>query len=322
MALFGRSISLALVKPDAKNALESISSGGGAGGNVKKALSANEANTISIIMTTLMPSMFNLFSNITPDAYKAQFRDPCRFDPLMDIFKQLPPFFDRIATKYPTQPDLVAYYSMQLASTFLVNNGSLTMACLYNMLSLQTRLMTFSMDIMDNPEGNPALVGLFGIFMKPVMGMLKKNAMMQIIEHVDRYDKNDDLSNVSLFNFLNVVYCLVGLVGIVSNVFLVVLLRRSAVVVERAKNLVKLKMKQKSVAASKSATKTTTTTSAALAIVKPQESSLKLKPTTGQKPEMRSKKRVINTAWVILIKSNLKKAFSNRYDKNDAFLSS
>ena len=122
-------------------------------------LSPDEANTISVIMTTLMPSMFNLFRNITPDEFKANFKEPCRFDALLDIFKQMPPLFDKIATRYPNKPDLVAYYSMQLASTFLVNNGSLTMACLYNMLSLQTRLMTFSLDIMDNPERNPALVG-------------------------------------------------------------------------------------------------------------------------------------------------------------------
>jgi len=125
------------------------------------ALSPDEANTISVIMTTLMPSMFNLFRNITPDEFKANFKEPCRFDALLDIFKQMPPLFDKIATRYPNKPDLVAYYSMQLASTFLVNNGSLTMACLYNMLSLQTRLMTFSLDIMDNPERNPALVGKY-----------------------------------------------------------------------------------------------------------------------------------------------------------------
>jgi hypothetical protein len=123
-------------------------------------LAPSEAKTISIIMNTLMPSMFNLFSNITSDEYKANFKSPCRFDELLDIFKQMPPLFDKIANKYPTKPDLVAYYSMQLASTFLVNNGSLTMACLYNMLSLQTRLMSFSIDIMDNPEKNPDLVGM------------------------------------------------------------------------------------------------------------------------------------------------------------------
>jgi hypothetical protein len=134
---------------------------GGAKDTAPNALSPDEANTISVIMTTLMPSMFNLFRNITPDEFKANFKEPCRFDALLDIFKQMPPLFDKIATKYPNKPDLVAYYSMQLASTFLVNNGSLTMACLYNMLSLQTRLMTFSLDIMDNPEGNPALVGKY-----------------------------------------------------------------------------------------------------------------------------------------------------------------
>ncbi len=127
-------------------------------------LSAEEANTITVIMNTLLPSMFGLFSNITSEDYKANFNEPCRFETLMDLFKQLPPYFDIIAQKYPNQPDLIAYYSMQLASTFLVNNGSLTMECMYNMLSLQTRLNSFSLDIMDNPEKNPKLVGLFGKF--------------------------------------------------------------------------------------------------------------------------------------------------------------
>lgn len=188
-----------------------------------------EANTITVIMSTLLPSMFGLFSNITSDDYKANFKEPCRFDTLMDLFKQLPPYFDVIAKKYPGQPDLIAYYSMQLASTFLVNNGSLTMECMYNMLSLQTRLNNFSLDIMDNPEKNPKLVGLFGIFMKPIMKMLKKNAMMKIIEHVDRYEKNDDRENIVIFHILNFFYVVVGTVGILSNILLIVLLRRSSI---------------------------------------------------------------------------------------------
>ena len=192
-------------------------------------LSADESKTISIIMQTMLPSMFGLFSNITSEDFKANFKEPCRFDSLLDIFSKLPPYFDIIAAKYPLKPDLAAYYSMQLASTFLVNNGSLTMSCLYNMLSLQTRLMKFSLNIMDNPEENPELVGKFGIFMKPVMSMLKKNAMMKIIDHVDQYDKNDDLNTVNLFNLLNFFYCLVGVFGILSNILLVILLRRSSI---------------------------------------------------------------------------------------------
>ncbi len=180
-------------------------------------------------MQTMLPSMFGLFSNITSEDYKANFKEPCRFDSLLDIFSKLPPYFDIIAAKYPTKPDLAAYYSMQLASTFLVNNGSLTMSCLYNMLSLQTRLMKFSLNIMDNPEENPELVGKFGIFMKPVMSMLKKNAMMKIIDHVDQYDKNDDLNTVNLFNLLNFFYCLIGVFGILSNILLVILLKRSSI---------------------------------------------------------------------------------------------
>ena len=200
----------------------------GGGGDVDDALgSLIDSSKVSIIMQTMLPSMFGLFSNITSAEYKANFKEPCRFDQLLDIFKQLPAYFDIISAKYPRKPELAAYYSMQLASTFLVNNGSLTMACLYNMLSLQTRLMQFSLSIMDNPEKSPELVGLFGIFMKPVMGMLKQNAMMKIIDHVDRYDKNDDLSTVSLFNFLNATYVLVGLCGILANTLLIVLLRRS-----------------------------------------------------------------------------------------------
>jgi len=132
--------------------------------------------------------------------------------------------------------------------------------------------------------------------MKPVMGMLKKNAMMQIIDHVDRYDKNDDMSNVTLFNVLNVIYCLLGLVGIVSNVFLVILLRRSSTVVDkqRALNLKrtmeKLNEKQKMIqhAAPPAALKLQSSLSgksktrgaAAAGVV------------VSEKPEMRSKKRV------------------------------
>lgn len=191
-------------------------------------LTSQEMQTISVIMQTMLPSMFGLFSNITSDDFKANFKDPCRFDVLMDIFKNLPPYFDIIAQKFPGRHDLIAYYSMQLASSFLVNNGSLTMACMYNMLNLQTKLFTFSIDIMDNPEKNPQLVGLFGVFMKPVMSMLKKNSMMKIIEHVDRYDKNDDLSTIPLFHFLNFVYVFLGIFAILSNILLVILLKKSS----------------------------------------------------------------------------------------------
>ena len=266
-------------------------------------ITPDEAKTISIIMNTLMPSMFGLFSNITSDDYKANFKDPCRFDVLMDIFKNLPPYFDIIASKYPSKPDLVAYYSMQLASTFLVNNGSLTMSCLYNMLSLQTRLMNFSLDIMDNPEKNPELVGLFGIFMKPVMGMLKKNSMMKIIEHVDRYDKNDDYTNVTLFNFLNVFYCFVGLIGILSNIFLVILLKRSSSVVakhrflsmqkiQKAKQLESQKMIQMNGIYGQNQ------------LQQKLQSNLSSKSKIhcqNEKPEMRSKKRVIDYFYFLRV---------------------
>lgn len=208
----------AVAKKDEKDSIDQL---------ISNMISPEESKTISIIMQTMLPSMFGLFSNITSEDFKANFKEPCKFDALMDIFKQLPPYFDIISAKYPNKPDIAAYYSMQLASTFLVNNGSLTMACLYNMLSLQTRLMKFSLNIMDNPENHPELVGLFGIFMKPVMSMLKKNSMMKIIDHVDRYDKNDDLNTINLFNILNFFYCLIGLFGIACNVFLIILLKRS-----------------------------------------------------------------------------------------------
>lgn len=281
-------------KGDANIELKSNKDMSNAANELVAMVSPSEAKTISIIMNTLMPSMFNLFSNITSDDYKANFKEPCRFDSLLDIFKQLPPFFDIIANKYPNKPDLVAYYSMQLASTFLVNNGSLTMACLYNMLSLQTRLMSFSIDIMDNPEKNPQLVGLFGIFMKPVMGMLKKNAMMQIIDHVDRYDKNDDLSNVTLFNLLNVVYCFIGLIGILSNIFLVILLKRSSSVLVRQRNLTLKKFKLANEKQSESM-KMIQSTAAAASGGGGQLSKQQSGKTKPERPEMRSKKRVINT---------------------------
>lgn len=197
-----------------------------------------DMDTISVIMRTLMPSMFNLFANITSDEYKSQFQDPCRFDPLLDIFSQLPAYFDTMAKKYAPKTDLVAYYSMQLASTFLVNNNSLTMTCLYNMMSLQSRLKTFSLDLMDNPEKNFHLVGLFGFFIKPVMGMLKQNAMMKIIDHVEKYESNEDMSTITKFNVLNVVFLIVGTVAICANLLLIVLLRRTASLgkVSEAKN--------------------------------------------------------------------------------------
>ena len=63
------------------------------------------------------------------------------------------------------------------------------------------------------------------------MKMLKKNAMMKIIEHVDRYDKNDDRQNIILFHILNFLFIVLGFIGILSNILLVILLRRSSTVV-------------------------------------------------------------------------------------------
>ena len=140
--------------------------------------------------------------------------------------------------------------------------------------------------------------------MKPVMGMLKKNAMMQIIDHVDKYDKNDDLSNVTLFNFLNVFYCIVGLVGIVSNIFLVILLRRSTTVVDKQRALTLKrtmeKLNEKHLEATTKRPSMTTqkmiqnTPTNNLAHKMPSSLSGKSKMTSMDKPEMRSKKRVRN----------------------------
>lgn len=184
-------------------------------------------SSIALLMKVMLPSMFGLFSNITEAEFKAQFKEPCTFDKLLEIFSKLPPYFDEFGKKYSKKPELMAYYSMQLASTFLVNNGSLTMDCLYNMLSLQTKLQKFSLDLMDYPEKNFHLVGLFGTYMKPMMAQLKQNAMMKIIDHVDRYEKNDDYGTIRLFNYLNVFYIITGFVAILANVFLIIILKKS-----------------------------------------------------------------------------------------------
>ena len=180
---------------------------------------------VSILMRTFLPSIFSLFSNVTDAEFKATFKEPCKFEPMLQLFQGLPPYFEQMAKKF-NDPELLAYYSMQLASTVLVNNGSLTMGCLYSMLTLQSRLNDFSLKIMDRPNEHRELVGHFGVFMQPIMSKLKDNAMMKIIEHVERYDKNDNVSTIYLFKFLNTVYCLFGLVAIVSNLFLIILLKQ------------------------------------------------------------------------------------------------
>jgi hypothetical protein len=207
-------------------AIESTYNDGHSGSDTSS--SALSPKTVSILMQTLLPSMFSLFKNITDADFKEQFQEPCKFDQLLDMFAQLPPYFDKIGQLYPGKTDLITYYSMQMSSGFLVKNGSLTMTCLYNMLSLQSRLNNFSMSIMDKPEHHPHLVGLFGIFMKPLMGQLKKNEMMKIIEYVEKYDKNDDRSTITIFHIMNVVFCLMGVFGILSNILLIVLLKKTS----------------------------------------------------------------------------------------------
>jgi len=49
---------------------------------------------------------------------------------------------------------------------YLVNQGSLTMDCLYNMLDLQSLLGLFAIGILDHPEKYEKEVGNFGLFMK------------------------------------------------------------------------------------------------------------------------------------------------------------
>jgi hypothetical protein len=177
-------------------------------------------------MRTFLPSIFSLFSNVTDAEFKATFQPPCRFEQMLELFQGLPPYFEQMAEKFPNDPELLAYYSMQLASTVLVNNGSLTMRCMYSMLTLQSKLNDFSLKIMDKPNEHRELVGHFGVFMQPIMSKLKDNAMMKIIEHVERYDKNDNTGNIYLFQFLNFIYCLAGLGAILANVFLIILLKQ------------------------------------------------------------------------------------------------
>ncbi len=74
-------------------------------------------------MRTFLPSIFSLFSNVTDAEFKATFKPPCRFEQMLELFQSLPPYFEQMAVKFPNDPELLAYYSMQLASTVLVNNG-------------------------------------------------------------------------------------------------------------------------------------------------------------------------------------------------------
>ncbi len=113
-------------------------------------------------MKVMLPTIIGLFSNITDNDYKAQFKAPCEFNQMLDLFSSLPPYFNEIGKTYDGRTDLIAYYSMQLSSTFLVNKNALTMKCLYQMLDLQTRIGGLSINIMDHPEKNSQLVGVMG----------------------------------------------------------------------------------------------------------------------------------------------------------------
>ena len=178
------------------------------------------------VMSFMMPVIFQLFSNITDINYKNTFHPPCEYDSLLGMFEKLPPYFNEIGKKYPDKIDLVAYYSMQMASGFLVSTGALTMDCLYKMLSLQTKLGDLAIGIMDHPEKHDTYVGKFGIFMKPYTKELRQNPMLKIIEYVDTYEKNTDESTIGLFGTFNVIFVIISLVGIVSNAFLLFTLSR------------------------------------------------------------------------------------------------
>ena len=180
------------------------------------------------LMVFLLPTMMALFENETNIEYKTQFHKPCEFKDILDMFKAIPPYFDAIDNLHPNQIELTSYYSMQLASTLLVNKKSLTMECLYNMLSLQSRLSSFVINILDYPERNKKLVGLLGLFMKEPLRPLRSNALLKILEYTDKYEKNSDKNqNVKLFKIFNIGFICLSVIGLLTNFILVLILKRS-----------------------------------------------------------------------------------------------
>lgn len=181
---------------------------------------------MEVLMKVMLPTMFSLFSDMMPNDYKETFKKPCEFNSLLELFAKLPNYFNEMGKLYADKPDLLAYYSMQLASGFLVSNGSLTMDCLFKMLDLQSRLGNFSIDLMDNPEKNSHLIGRFGVAMKPMMSQMKQDPMLKIIEEVDKYDKNNDPYTINLFHRFNIVFVVISIVGILFNLALFLVLKR------------------------------------------------------------------------------------------------
>jgi hypothetical protein len=180
-------------------------------------------------MTFMLPIIMNVFQNRTEPEYQAKFKKPCEFNDMINMFSTLPPYFNEIGRLYPNKTDLIAYYSMQLSSTFLVNQGSLTMDCLYNMLDLQSRLGSFAIGILDHPEKYEKEVGNFGLFMKAESKPLRNNAMLQILEYVDKYEKNNDKDQtVALFSTFNVIFVIISIIGILANFILILVLKHSS----------------------------------------------------------------------------------------------
>ena len=152
------------------------------------------------IMTFMLPIIMSVFQNRTEIEYQNKFQKPCEFNDMLNMFSTLPPYFNEIGRLYPNKTDLIAYYSMQLSSTFLVNKGSLTMDCLYNMLDLQSRLGQFAVGILDRPGDYIKDVGMFGLYMKEHAAPLRENAMLKILEYVDKYEKNKKKSKLLHFS--------------------------------------------------------------------------------------------------------------------------
>jgi hypothetical protein len=180
-------------------------------------------------MTFMLPIMLKAFENVTSTEYIAGFNKPCDFRDMLDLFNTLPPYFNSIGSLYPNQTELISYYSMQLASTFLVNKKSLTIECLYNMLSLQSRLGSFAINILEHPEKNEKLVGTFGRFMKEPAKPLRDSPMLKILEHVNKYEKNDDKDKIlNLFTIFNIIFICVSVIGILTNFILFSILKCSS----------------------------------------------------------------------------------------------
>jgi hypothetical protein len=185
-----------------------------------------DAAGLEYIMNFMLPIIMKVFADKMDEEYKQSFKKPCEFNDMLQMFKTLPPYFNVIGNKYPNNTDLIAYYSMQLSSGFLVNQGSLTMDCLYNMLDLQSRLGGFAVGLLDHPENYTVEAGQFGMAMKEHAKPLRNNAMLQILEFVDKYEKNNNKKVVGVFKAFNIIFIIISLFGIITNVIVVLVLKR------------------------------------------------------------------------------------------------